>query len=131
MTDAKVRRPDGLLAGGRQMWDDIMAAYELRFDERRILEDACHEVDLIDRLERALRKAPLQVDGSMGQPVSNPLIQEIRQHRNTLAGLLAKLKLADTGAGEDEAPQAGDVVSATRSTAARAAANARWGRRGA
>ena len=117
--------PKGLQAKGRKLWRDITTKYSLRADELRVLEDACREADLVDRLEGALESAPLTVAGSMGQPVANPLVQEIRQHRNVLAGLLGKLKLPD-----DESsgkPGAGDVLA----TGARAAAMARWGRRGA
>jgi hypothetical protein len=52
--------------------------------------------------------------------VINPLISELRQHRSTLASLLRQLKLPDES-----------VSAEARSTAARAAANARWSRRGA
>jgi hypothetical protein len=61
------------------------------------------------------------VRGSQGQDVINPLISELRQHRSTLAALLRQLKLPDDSASAAEA----------RSTSARAAANARWSRRGA
>jgi hypothetical protein len=65
--------------------------------------------------------APLLVRGSQGQDVINPLISELRQHRATLASLLRQLKLPDESTRLAEA----------RSTSARAAANARWSRRGA
>lgn len=99
------------------MWREITSAYELRPDECRVLEDACRECDLIDILEAAINDPaePLTVKGSMGQPVVNPLIAEIRQHRATMAGLLRGLKLPD-----EAAP--------SRSAQARDAAKARWGR---
>ncbi|MCK9496956.1 MAG: hypothetical protein M0R75_15900 [Dehalococcoidia bacterium] len=119
--------PKGLAAkgAGRKIWREITSRYRLRADELRILEDACREADLVDRLETALADAPLTVNGSMGQPVANPLVQEVRQHRNTLKSLLSSLKLPDDDA--TAAPNAGEVLS----TGARAAAAARWGRRGA
>lgn len=110
--------PNGLSSTSRKMWREIVSKYELRTDELRVLEDACREVDLIGLLERELDGAELIVKGSMGQPVANPMISELRQHRATLQRLLAALKLPDEG------------VSASRSAAAREAANARW-RRGA
>lgn len=117
------KAPAGLSAKARRIWRDILADHELRTDELRILEDACREVDLIERMEAALVKVddagelenPLVVKGSMGQPASSPLVQEIRQHRNTLKSLFAALNLPDE-----------DHPSSTRSSAARDAAMARW-----
>ena len=114
--------PKGLQAKGRRFWRDITSRYELRVDELRLLEDACREIDLIERLEDALIDAPLVAKGSMGQPVASPLVQEVRQHRSVLSSLLIKLKLPD----EEGKPATGELV-----TNARAAAMARWGRRGA
>lgn len=112
--------PKGLSAAGRRLWRDITREYELRVDELRILGDACREADIIDTLEEGLVGAPLTVNGSMGQPVANPLLAEVRQHRNVLKGLLGSLKLTDAAAGGTEAP---------RSVSAREAAMQRWGRR--
>jgi hypothetical protein len=102
------------------MWSDVTGSYDLRSDELRVLEDACREADLIDDLTSELVGADRIVRGSQGQPVINPLISEVRQHRATLAALLRQLKLPD----ESDTAEA-------RSTAARAAVNARWARRGA
>jgi hypothetical protein len=119
VTVATKPAPKNLGAAGRKMWKAVCSTYVLRPDEYRILEDACREVDLIDRLEEALQDAELIVHGSMGQPVANPLVQEIRQHRGQLRQLFAALKLPDDGTpvpGEGQ----GD------STGARAAAESRW-----
>lgn len=117
---AKMPAPAKLKTKARRLWVDVTATYALRPDELRILEDACREVDLIERLQSELADADLLVEGSQGQPVANPLVQEIRQHRGQLQRLLGSLKLPDEterGGGE-------------RSASARAAANQRW-RRGA
>ena len=117
----KVPTPAKLGKAGAKVWRQVTEQYDLRSDELRVLEDACREMDLIDRLERELEDADTIVHGSQGQPVINPLISEQRQHRATLAALLRQLKLPDeNGMSEEE----------TRSTQARAAANARWSRRG-
>lgn len=117
-----VKPPVGLEAKGQRFWSDITKVYDLGPHELLMLEDCCREADLIDRLEQDLAAAELVVKGSMGQPVASPLVTEIRQHRSTLARLIAALKLpADDGG-----------AAAERSSAARKAANARWGaRRGA
>jgi hypothetical protein len=94
--------------------------------ERRYLEDACRTADAITDMEAALLDQPRIVKGSQQQPVAHPLIAEIRQHRVTLSGLLARVKLfaeddqVDTGSG-----------SRTTSTMARAAALTRHYRQGA
>lgn len=111
------------LASSLSFWRSAVKDYDLRLDERRVLEDACREMDLIDRLQSAIDSPDFELTtkGSMGQVVSDPLIQEIRQHRTVVARLLAGLKLPEESAGAK--PAAG------RSTSARQAANASWGKR--
>ena len=112
--------PSGLGDAGQLLWSEISKKYGLRADEARVLEDAAREADLIAMLDAGMVGAPLLVRGSQGQDVINPLVSELRQHRATLAALLRQLKLPD---------EAADA--AARSNSARAAANARWSRRGA
>jgi hypothetical protein len=113
--------PAGLKTAGGNLWNDIASSYELRADEMRVLEDAAREADLIATLDEGMSGASLLVRGSQGQEVINPLISELRQHRSTLASLLRQLKL----------PEENGAAAGERSTSARAAANARWSRRGA
>lgn len=108
--------PTGLKAKSRHLWTEIVKAYELRIDELRVLEDSCREIDLIERMEAEQRKLPLVVKGSQGQDVAAPLVQELRQHRATLARLLQQLRLPDDGA------------DAGRSSAGRDLAMSRWSR---
>ena len=111
--------PVGLGARGASLWGEVTKSYSLRSDELMVLEDACREADLVARLEAELSESELMVVGSMGQPVVNPLVAELRQHRSTFAKLAAQLKLPDEPGGSAQ----GD-----RSTSARAAAVARWSR---
>jgi hypothetical protein len=104
------------------LWASIAGAYELRADEVSVLEQAAGEADLIAALKAGLVGEPQLVKGSQGQQVIHPIIAELRQHRATYAALLRQLKLPDVNPEQ----AAGD-----RSTAARAAANARWSQRGA
>lgn len=113
---SKPRMPANLARSGKALWRQTIYAYDLRADELRVLEDACREADLVDRLEHSLGDAPTFIEGARGQEVINPLFGEIRQHRGMVAGLLAKLKLSDE---TDEAKQ-------TREEKARDAAKARW-----
>ena len=107
---------------GAALWASVTGDYDLRADELRVLEDACHERDLIARLSTALAEAELIVRGSMGQQVINPLVSELRQHRATFASLMKQLNLPDEG----ESDKGGALSSKNR-----AAAQARWARRGA
>lgn len=112
--------PANLGEQGSQLWSDVNDDHDLRVDELRILEDACREVDLIERLEEALRGQPLLVKGSMGQVVASPLVQELRQHRALVARLLGALRLTD---GEEAG---GELDARARSSQARQAALTRW-----
>ena len=117
------KAPAGFRAAGKKLWSGISGAYELRPDELRILEDACREADLIDSMVKWLEDDDIMTIGSTGQPVVNPLVSEVRQHRTVLSSLMRQLKLPDDGNVEKEAGE--------RSASARTAANARWSRRGA
>lgn len=116
---AAKKAPEKLGAKARALWADVTGKYDLRSDELRVLEDACREIDLVERIESELRDGDLVVRGSQGQPVASPLVQEVRQHRAVLARLLGSLKLPDDEGGAGEGSQ---------SAAARSAAAARWGR---
>ncbi|MEM9134294.1 MAG: P27 family phage terminase small subunit [Actinomycetota bacterium] len=119
---SKPRRPAGLKRSAT-LWDEVAGSgtYTLRPDELRLLEDVCRQADLVDKLERAIKDAPLTVKGSMGQMVAHPVLQEIRQHRATLHRLTAQLKLPDAPAGKQG-------TRGSNSDRARAVANARWSR---
>jgi hypothetical protein len=108
--------PKNLGAAGGCLWSSIADAYELRPDELRILGEACRESDLIEVMQSELAGADLLVVGSMGQPVMNPFVSEIRQHRTVLAALLRSLKLPDeSGAGSvNQQRQAGNASWAKR-----------------
>lgn len=114
---ASPRAPAGLSRRGKGLWRDVVGIYDLRPDEIRMLEDACRTADLVEQMTAALKNASLTVCGSQGQPVINPLVQEIRQHRQVMRSLLIALKL----------PTEDDRDGAARSDAARKAAHARWG----
>lgn len=107
--------PVGLGEKGGRLWREVTGSYKLRSDELDILEDACREADLIDKIERELERSDLMVLGSQGQMVVNPLIAEARQHRATKMSLWRRLALPDPGA--TEAPVENQQ---------RAAAQSRW-----
>lgn len=112
--------PTGLKASGRKLWRDIVALYDLRPDQLRVLADACREVDVVDRLAKqvdALDDSELTVLGSQKQEVMNPLVKELGTRRALVARLLQHLRL------EDDA----DGAAGGRSHAARQMNRARWG----
>jgi|SRR5882757_485626 len=118
----KAEAPAGLNVAGVALWDGICGKYELRADEAAVLADACKTSDMIAVMEAGLEGQPLMVKGSQGQQVINPLISELRQYRSARAALLRQLKLPD----ENSTDQGGALSAKNR-----AAANARWARRGA
>ncbi len=105
------------------MWRRIVAGYELRPDELRLLADACRTADLVDSMQTTLTADSLLTAGSMGQDRPHPLLTEIRGHRALLATLLKQLALPD------DAVRAASRSSAT-TTRAQTAARARWDGRG-
>lgn len=113
---SKDRAPAGLRSAGVELWNSVVAKYDLRVDEKRVLADACHATDRIADMREALAGASLLTTGSTGQVVVHPLVAEIRAHEAQVAALLAKLKLPD---------EAGEATE-SRSTQARAAAQSRW-----
>lgn len=129
--------PRTLRTSGKKLWQDVTKEYDLRPDEYRILEDACRQADLVDELAKAQDSEDLMIQGSMGQMILHPLIAEVRQHRTTLSNLLAKLKLPDLmldegGSGDGDSGESAPAAAGNdRAAKARAAANARWSRRGA
>lgn len=114
--------PKNMGSRGLAFWNKVTGKYELRPDELVILEDACREMLLIDELQKAMRGESMIMSGSMGQPVVNPLVPELRQHRATLKALLASLKLPDDVSESDSGEPGEDVETVQQ----RKAANSRW-----
>jgi len=113
----KPRRPAGLRAPGRRLWDAILARYELRTDELEILEQAARTLDVIDELRLAVAREGATVPGSKGQPRVHPAAMEARQQRLVLASLLRGLGIPETSGVRDED---------STSSRARRAARSRW-----
>ena len=117
----KPEPPATLAAAGAGVWRDIVAAYDLRADELVTLEDVCAASDMIAALSQAWVDdgKPLTTKGSMGQQVIHPLIGEIRTQRAARNALWRQLKLPDVDDPSGETNQH------------RAAATAKWSKRGA
>src|SRR5215210_1394008 len=100
MPDAPVPpAPKGLRAGGRRLWKETMARYELGEHELLVLQEACRTADRLDRLAAEAATAPLTVTNAKGDVIANPLVVESRQQALVLSRLLAALRLPDDDAG--------------------------------
>lgn len=91
--------PKGLHAAGRRLWRSVSADFVLDEHERALLLAACRTADLLDRLAAAADGA-LTVTNRFGEVVAAPAVVEHRQQSQTLARLLASLRLP---AGEQDA----------------------------
>ena len=116
--------PRGLSEKGNRLWNRVVEEYKLRPDELRTLEAACRASDLVDRMWAEGKTAELVTVGSMGQAVLHPIFPELRQQQAALVGLLKSLRLADVA--DEDGAAVGSPVGDSRSTAARAAAKAKW-----
>lgn len=92
----KVRRPPGLGARGRRIWDAVVEEYELRTDERELLLELCREFDLVEALQAVMVKVGMLDVGSAGQARIHPVVAELRQRRLVIARLASELALPDS-----------------------------------
>jgi hypothetical protein len=113
--------PEPLGEAGAALWNAVLAEHELRPDEIAVLCSAAKLADAISAMEKAMVGQSLIAKGSMGQPVANPLLVELRHHRATQAALLRQLRLTEED--EDAEPLNRPM---SRTEAARKAALARW-----
>ena len=94
MTDQKSPPPpEGCGERGRDLWEAVVAEFELDPRERGLLGAAARTADELALIEEALAGAGLMTTGSTGQPVATRLLNEVRAHRRLLAQLLADLHL--------------------------------------
>ncbi|ALI28382.1 hypothetical protein XA26_45820 [Mycolicibacterium fortuitum] len=91
------RAPAGLGRRGKALWTELHTEFDFAGEPHRrvLVEDACREADLIDRLQRAVTSHDLRVRGSQAQPVIAPEVSELRLHRKALADILRALALPD------------------------------------
>ena len=101
------RPPADLGDEGRRLWREILKDADdqgLTLDARELvwLRSAGKLTDRIADLELAMANQPLVVPGHAKQPVSHPLLTEIRQYYGLLAQTLGRIRvdLVDTGSGE-------------------------------
>ena len=87
----------------RRIWDHVKATNPHLSDaDDDLLGTYCTFVVLVERLREASTTADLYVDGSHGNPKSNPIFTELRQSSTEMRQLAASLRL--TPATRAEAP---------------------------
>ncbi|WP_306231130.1 terminase [Agrococcus beijingensis] len=90
MTEAKRKRPTGLNAAGRALWDGNIDEFDWAVHEVALLEEACRVRDRIVELDAAVKGDGLMIPSSQGSRV-HPAVAEARQQRLALARLLVSL----------------------------------------
>ena len=89
--------PNGLGRSGKSLWAELHTEFDFTGEPHRrvLVEDACREADLVDRLQKAVTKNDLRVRGSQGQPVTAPEVAALRLHRKARADILRASALPD------------------------------------
>jgi hypothetical protein len=90
--------PEGAKTTGRELWTEILAAYDLDQHELALLRAMVRTVDELEDLADAVRHDGVIVEGEI-----HPALREARQLRITLARLSAALRLPSGE--EDGRPQ--------------------------
>ncbi len=115
--------PKALGAPGKKLFRailrDIDADWQLDARELTLLERAGRCADDLDKLEKAIDKDGIMVEGSQGQRRVHPALAEARQLRLVQLRLLSAIEMVD--------PQAHKRSATPAQARARHAAEVRWG----
>lgn len=98
--------PIGSSEGATALWYGMLGTYEFNLGEMAILEQVVNTKTHMDEVEADWRRdgSPMTAKGSMGQPVTDPRVQEIRQLRSQYATLIKGLNLPADGGQEKRRP---------------------------
>lgn len=97
--------PAGLLVSGKRLWRSILKEFALEEYEKLVLLQACRCVDRLDAMAKEILASTLTVENFKGDEVVHPLIAESRQQSQTLARLLASLRVPMGETLGDQRPQ--------------------------
>ncbi|WP_353708967.1 P27 family phage terminase small subunit [Cellulosimicrobium sp. ES-005] len=97
--------PAELRAPGVELWDAIVADFELGPAEAAQLEEACRTRDRIRDLDAAVAKDGIMIPSSQGMRL-HPAVAEARAHRLAMARILATLGVPGL---DEDAPAARPV----------------------
>lgn len=119
LQDVEVPReiPSGLSPRAVTLWSSCVSDFDLSDFEQELLAEVVHTMTEIDALREALAADGVTVAGSRGQARVHPAVNEIRQHRMSLARLLKAIDLPSL---DDEEPESWTTRNA------REAARSRW-----
>jgi hypothetical protein len=81
MTTRRKAAPSNLKAPGKALWRSILVQFELNAAEFALLHQLCCTTDEIADIQKALAGSGPLVTGSQGQPVANPLLSVLANHR--------------------------------------------------
>ncbi|NYE19460.1 P27 family phage terminase small subunit [Microbacterium immunditiarum] len=94
MTEGKAPTPPrGLGKRGRAFWRQLHADYEFEVAQTEVLIEACRTLDRLEALDAVIADEGVTSEGSMGQRIVHPAVQEARQLQITLTRLVAALEL--------------------------------------
>lgn len=100
--DSTLRRPTGLRASGRALWDAVTSDFDLDEHEVALLREAARTADLLADLDAAVRRDGPLVESPQGQK-AHPAAVEARQQRIAFARLVAALRLPQGEEGDRQA----------------------------
>jgi hypothetical protein len=104
--------PNGLNDDGKALWCSVTREFDFNSAELALLQQLCQTVDEIVAMKREMSDMGVVVAGSKGQPVVNPILRVLSEHRKLADQLTAALAL----------PVDGEVVGHRRTAAAKQAA---------
>jgi P27 family predicted phage terminase small subunit len=97
---------------GKALWRNVTREFDFNSAEMALLQQLCETIDEIAAMKAEMSDMGVVVAGSKGQPVVNPVIKTLAEHRKLADQLTAALAL----------PVTGEVIGQRRSAAAKQAA---------
>jgi hypothetical protein len=90
------RAPTGLKKGGKQLWKDSLAGWDIPSEQHQLLENACRSQDRIDELQKLIERDGPVIKGRFGL-VAHPASQLLRSEVSNFSQLYRLLQLEAPG----------------------------------